>query len=299
MIKTGYLFDDPDSFGSENNKGPKCFDDAAPRRIAFVRDLATGVPLNPLKVLGVNKSGKVQIFDFGNPGPDLMPPPNGVSMPWLKPNFDGSNNITSLAAPILQIQKPFLKPGDTTDNNTTLNSNGTSGVDTRRWLQPVLADTTFNLIVAAGDSPARSNEDNGGLHNFVRFQENWQSVEGKFKTKISGAFMQVKKSAYATGSFTTALTTTNALEYAIEINNGKGTGYLPPNRQWGYDVALLSQSPDLFASKLVLTPPDLPDEYVREVGRDDKWVQTLLCAKKASDNNKAIDDNQRPSNCPS
>jgi hypothetical protein len=115
--------------------------------------------------------------------------------------------------------------------------------------------------------------------------------------------MQVKKSAYATGPFTTALSFDSELRYAIGINSGRGTGYIPPDRQWGYDVALLSQSPDLFAQKLVLTPPNLPDEYFREVGRGDNWVETLMCAKNYSDganDGYAIpDQKQRPSICKS
>jgi hypothetical protein len=139
-------------------------------------------------------------------------------------------------------------------------------------------DTTFNLIVAAGDNPAQPTVDNGGLNNLVRVIENWTSR----KIKLNGAFMQVKKSAYATG--------TNPPQ---TINN-------PPTRQWSYDVGLLFQSPDLFASKLAVTPPEPPDEYLREVSRGDTWVQTLLCAKETSTNNFAIEDKkQRPDICQS
>ncbi|MFO5527031.1 MAG: hypothetical protein ACLBM1_04225 [Cuspidothrix sp.] len=108
--------------------------------------------------------------------------------------------------------------------------------------------------------------------------------------------MQLRKSAYATGTFT-ATSSTN--QYAISNNSGRTAAYLPGPRSWGYDVGLLSQSPDQFASKLVLTPPDLPDEYFREVGRDDSWVKTLLCASNANDTTKfAIDADQRPSCTP-
>lgn len=142
--------------------------------------------------------------------------------------------------------------------------------------QPANKDTTFNLIVAAGDNPAQPTVDNGGLNNLVRVIENWTSS----KIKLNGAFMQVKKSAYATG--------TNPPQ---TVNN-------PPTRQWSYDVGLLFQSPDLFASKLAVTPPEPPDEYLREVGRDDTWVQTLLCAKETSTPNFAIEDpKQRPDIC--
>jgi Tfp pilus assembly protein PilX len=145
-------------------------------------------------------------------------------------------------------------------------------------------DTTFNLIIAAGDNPAKPTVDNGGLNNLVRVIENWTSR----KIKLNGAFMQVKKSAYATG--------TNPPQ---TLNN-------PPTRQWSYDVGLLFQSPDLFASKLAVTPPEPPDEYLREVSRGDTWVQTLLCARETSNpptnppTNFAItDQKQRPDSCQS
>ena len=144
--------------------------------------------------------------------------------------------------------------------------------------QPANNDTTFNLIIAAGDNPAKPTVDNGGLNNLVRVIENWTSR----KIKLNGAFMQVKKSAYATG--------TNPPQ---TLNN-------PPTRQWSYDVGLLFQSPDLFASKLAVTPSEPPDEYLREVSRGDTWLQTLLCAKETSTNNFAIrDQKQRPDSCQS
>ncbi|PPJ64925.1 hormogonium polysaccharide biosynthesis protein HpsA [Cuspidothrix issatschenkoi] len=290
-LKTGYIFDDPTT--------STCFDSAAPRRIALLRDVNTGIPISPMQVLGVDKSGSVAIFNFPSPGNNIMPTPNSTSIPWLKPVFDNSGNITSLSNPILQIQQPFHTPGSN-DNTTAINTKGTSGEDTRRWLQPALATTTFNLIAATGDSPARPTEDNGGLQNFVRLLENWQTTTADtgspFSIKISGAFMQLRKSAYATGTFT-ATSSTN--QYAISNNSGRTAAYLPGPRSWGYDVGLLSQSPDQFASKLVLTPPDLPDEYFREVGRDDSWVKTLLCASNANDTTKfAIDADQRPSCTP-
>ena len=147
-------------------------------------------------------------------------------------------------------------------------------------------DTTFNLIIAAGDNPAKPTVevDNGGINNLVRVIENWSGR----KIKLNGAFMQVKKSAYATG--------TNPPQ---TLNN-------PPTRQWSYDVGLLFQSPDLFASKLAVTPPEPPDEYLREVSRGDTWVQTLLCARETSNpptnppTNFAItDQKQRPDSCQS
>ena len=80
--------------------------------------------------------------------------------------------------------------------------------------------------------------------------------------------------------------------------------YTPPSRQWGFDVGLLSQIPDLFAQTFTLPPSNKPNEFFREVSRDDKWVKTLLCAKTINinpssgnislTNTNAISDDQRP-----
>jgi hypothetical protein len=54
--------------------------------------------------------------------------------------------------------------------------------------------------------------------------------------------------------------------------------FTPPIRNWGYDVGLVSQSPDLFTQRFT-TPPtkSTPDEFFREVPRNDLWVKTLMC----------------------
>ncbi|MHC5726085.1 MAG: hormogonium polysaccharide biosynthesis protein HpsA, partial [Nostoc sp.] len=195
-------------------------------------------------------------------------------------------------SPVLQIIIPFGSPGS--PNTTRIGPGSSQSPNHYNWLQ-VATSTTFNLVSASGDTPARSNEDNGGLHNFVRFIENWNSDDSTANATpaiISGSFIQFKRSAFATGPFTATLSGS----YPIVGNSGQAPFYIAPKRQWGYDVALLSQSPDLFAQKLVRIPDDLPNEYFREVGRDDTWVATLLCAKKTDGTTYAIDADQRPCN---
>ncbi|MEP6490563.1 hormogonium polysaccharide biosynthesis protein HpsA [Microcoleus vaginatus] len=68
---------------------------------------------------------------------------------------------------------------------------------------------------------------------------------------------------------------------SITINGnvvGRLPFFTPPKREWGFDVGLLSQPPDLFTRKFT-TPPSkfTPNEYFREVPRNDEWVQTLMC----------------------
>jgi hypothetical protein len=275
-IKTGFIGTNPDN-GWE----------ALPfKRLALKRDIDTTLPITPLTFYGKGSSNKLEEFPIGGATLANLVSPT-MLIPWLLPNSSG------VFEPVLQIQKPFATETDP-DNTTVISSTN----DTKNWLQPVLADTTFNLIVAAGDSPARPiTEDNGGLQNLTRFMENWASANGQKTANIFGSFMQIKKSAYATGTYNVNVEA-GSIVYPIANDSGATTGYLPPTRNWGYDVALLSQSPDRFASKLVLTSPDLPDEYFREVNKDDQWVQTLLCAKTTGLGiSYAIDKNQRPSTC--
>ncbi|MBE9037708.1 hormogonium polysaccharide biosynthesis protein HpsA [aff. Roholtiella sp. LEGE 12411] len=315
-----------------------------PRRVAFKRDtsgnlvLDGNTPKRPTP-LGIDGSGNVAEFPYsGTSFPRLA-----ASALWFRTTTTNSNPTTDNSSnqeppdnyllfadvptdanlqdqprliPILQINTPFGTPqngGDGTLKTTPLIGPDSSNKNyDNNWLQRA-TETTFNLAAAAGDTPARPTEDNGGLHNFVRFIENWNwapnadftggTVADAFKARISGSFIQFKRSAYATGPFSTSLTAD--YEYPIKGNNNRTPFYLAPTRQWGYDVGLLSQSPDLFAQKLVRTPDDLPDEYFREVGRDDKWVTTLLCAKDpkgtvvVSDDTYVIDQDQRPSSCQS
>jgi hypothetical protein len=58
----------------------------------------------------------------------------------------------------------------------------------------------------------------------------------------------------------------------------KAPFYQPPTRAWGYDVGLLKQTPDLFSRRIAIPEAGTPNEFFREVSRDDAWVQGLLCA---------------------
>jgi hypothetical protein len=145
--------------------------------------------------------------------------------------------------------------------------------DSITLLSSPAADTTYNAILVSGDTE-QCGTGKCGLEDYVRFPENWN---GK-TAKISGIFMQQKKSIYDT-SYTPNPT--------------------PPIRNWSYDVGILRQSPDLLAQKLIADTSDPPNEYFREVDRDDPWIQNLLCAKDNTNTSYIIDKNQRPSMCQS
>ena len=170
------------------------------------------------------------------------------------------------------------------------------------------------MVVGSNDTPSRAmgngiGDFNGGMQNLPRFLESWNS--GAISTTIQGSFIQFGRSAYSTAPYTPILDPTApqatsfdklrslfdkrpldpSLNTAVPMpfyitDNGSIPGkggrvpfFSPPSRQWGYDVGLLSQPPDLFTRKFT-TPPSkrTPDEYFREVSRDDEWVQALLCS---------------------
>lgn len=228
-----------------------------------------------------------------------------------------------LLVPMVQIQTPFGKPSTVplTFTGFPIGADQPSiPADGKNWLQ-VAKNETFNLVIAGGDTPATDTAPNGGLPNFVRLLENWQQSV----PRISGGLIQFKRSTYATAPFEQTRkdtqtnnakdlsrfgflidvsNTPNDLErpYRIKNSGGRSPFFMAPNnREWGFDVALLSQLPDLFSQRF--TSPSLdPDEFYREVGRDDDWVKTLLCAKQGTGTFAnlplAVNSPQyRPNNC--
>ncbi|MEH1862402.1 MAG: hormogonium polysaccharide biosynthesis protein HpsA [Nostoc sp.] len=246
-------------------------------------------------------------------------PGNTTTTAFTSSTKDGS--FQPLLEPVLQLQVTTTDPGDDDTAYATYPKivGSSSLVKNTRWLSKA-SETTFNLVVAAGDTPDRVNsisggstpttyEINGGLHNFVRFLENWNGVNAN----INGSFIQFKRSIYASAPFQ-VLVRPGPVNVAVTSGNpsipsstdninsiffrvlhserpgytsdstyitnpaGEAPYYMPPNRNWGFDVALLAQNPDLFAQRFVTPATDPPNEYFREVGRDDLWVKTLLCS---------------------
>ncbi|MEH2454794.1 hormogonium polysaccharide biosynthesis protein HpsA [Nostoc sp.] len=281
-----------------------------PRRVAFLRStsgITSGqltLTSNKPTIIGI-KGGKITSFPLSTFSSSSKPDDANNSL-WFRSSNSNNNppiltqttyasgtTAQPILSPVLQIQVAFSTSDEDAPPSGSNNLMGPGNQQGSYWMQWATA-TTFNLAAAGADTPARPTEDNGGLHNFVRFLENWNpSSSTAIAATINGSFIQRTRSAYATGPFVAYLTSSSA---AYPIANGGGLlpFYQPPNRQWGYDVALLSQSPDAFSQKLAITPNNKPNEYFREVGRDDTWVQTLLCAKKASDSSYAIDADQRP-----
>lgn len=298
-----------------------------PRRVAFLRDIANQLRFddNNLPIpIGI-RGGNVERFGSGSNAtqtgvPDPATNNNGLRFKTTDSTALPSTTATYTAtdrlfyenaptgttqpqlAPVLQIHVP--QTGDPGNSGPLTTTNNT------RWLSRA-QNTTFNLVVGAGDIPSRPNGDsNGGMQNLTRFLENWNpdspggNIPSTTDTNILGSFIQLSRSAYSTAPYTAVLNPTATSpsifgypgNYKIQNAQGKVPTFVAPNRLWGYDVGLLSQSPDLF-TQLFTTPTTQTnsDEFFREVGRNDPWVQTLLCAKKDdTPTENAVSNDQRP-----
>jgi hypothetical protein len=309
-------------------------DQRYPRRVAFLRDINNNLELNgglPTP-LGIDAGGRVQAYNYNatasappavdnalwfrttstpaNPsnlaGQDYG---NGTNRPLFLLRRPAGGTEQPLLVPVLQIHSPTGVP----TAGATLPPGTEAQGQNKTWMQkPIADDTTFNLIIAAGDSPSRDNgflgapgpEFNGGLPNFPVFLEDWRRTKGteagvngtEARNRISGSFIQIKRSAYATAPFLSVVnppppansifgypqtyrTDNNQLAASTKQNPlGRVPYYYPPNRQWGFDVGLLSQLPDLFSQQITTPSAGEPNKFYRELSRDDAWVKTLLCA---------------------
>ncbi len=322
-----------------------------PRRVAFQRNgsgnlvLVGGRPV----AWGVDSSSKVQLYS-GTSVPSNKP---GNTL-WFKTIKSGAINwgknnplfIQNQAAltgatpdehpllePVTQLQIATKNsPGDEA-SFLNLMSSSNNPVALTEWLPQAALNpsatgnegTTFNMIMAVGDNPSRppgASDDgdfNGGVANLPHFLENWKSNltnnnSPTTPSKISGSFIQLKRSSYATAPFVTvpiiddqdAYTRVadsrfgTKLSYRTGNSDGRVPYYEAPERQWGFDVGLLSQSPDLFSKEFAQSFSGEPNEYFREISRDDEWIETLLCGKPltpaedAIASTKAINDRIRP-----
>ncbi len=261
-------------------------------------------------------------YNLGDPRGLYLEDPNQAPPLGISQTFAANRQQQPRLVPVLQI------------HNTTANAGWSPYTNGRNdpfgffWLPRVpsaygTAGTSpqFNLLMAVGDTPARSDEFNGAVSNLPRFLENWFDVNGILN--ISGSFIQLKRSSYATAPFWHLIAKSNNLNnqsgnpslfdysqlYATNLNDGgRNNAYIAPLRRWGFDVGLLSQFPDLFSQRFTLPPTDAPNEYYREANRSDAWITALLCARSASTdpNNpladggrNAVPQNQRPAsaNC--
>ncbi|NET46483.1 MAG: hypothetical protein F6K15_33460 [Okeania sp. SIO2B3] len=242
-----------------------------------------------------------------------------------------------LVVPMLQIHSATGIPGNGVNAVFGGTGQNKQNSIQRQWLQVAAAgfsdasstrETMYNGAFVGRNTPSRSDtgETSGGLHNFLRTLEMWgdSQIGGNLAPRtisIRGNIIQSGQSEYATGPFlptdktgTTlagmfyqldgsnrAIYRWNAADQGYPYRGGAASQrapyYWPAQRSWGFDVGILYQLPDLFAQRLTTDSESTPDEYFREVGKDDEWVKVLLCAKDDGDN-FVVDESLRPDDCP-
>ncbi|MCG8367763.1 MAG: hormogonium polysaccharide biosynthesis protein HpsA [Pseudanabaenales cyanobacterium] len=244
------------------------------------------------------------------------------------PNFPPGLTITAVTAdgqplltPVLQTQYPNATP--LANNDPLQGIESQTLVESTNWLQqPSTGTTIYNMVMGAGDVPNRppfsatgfsgsqhQGDFNGGLPNLPRFLENWSKTNSVATAKIRGSLIQLQRSEFATSPYfqlgeqrtSGAYSVGGPFDYPQMYSTGSA-GRTPfftaPTRDWGFDVGLLSQIPDLLAQQFLAEPASEPNQYFREMSRGDDWIQTLLCAKTLDDNGDedgdAINSDQRP-----
>lgn len=129
--------------------------------------------------------------------------------------------------------------------------------------------TRVNALLIAGITPTRAGQTYGGLHNFPRLLEVWQNQP----LYISGGFFQLNFSTQATAPYDQdAWSPGDATDDSAVVL----AYYFPPQRIWGYDVALQYVSAAPIAERFV-TLGRPRNEYYRELPLNDEYITPLRC----------------------
>lgn len=146
---------------------------------------------------------------------------------------------------------------------------------------PWATDTFVNAALFSGIIPSRPGQPNGGLHNFPRFLEDWNNSGANLL--FSGSLMQLSFSNMATAPFQLNRwepdeipVPTNSVALATGDSPGAPQFYLPPDRRWGYDVALQLVQAAPVAQRL-LAVGNARSEFYSEPEADDPYIQQLRC----------------------
>jgi hypothetical protein len=149
------------------------------------------------------------------------------------------------------------------------------------------APTRVNAVLFNGIVPSRPRQSYGGLHNFPRLLEKWGEPDNRTTLAISGAFIQLNFSNYATAAYDqeawepeanpTTLTDDEAIRY-----------YSPPTRAWGYDVGL-QYAPAAPITRRFSNPGSFRSEFYTEPEANDPY----MCKLRNVVNDVLVPDNNQ------
>ncbi len=200
---------------------------------------------------------------------------------WIREDGSVSTNLSS-AAPIL-ISKDGAPVYCATVATTCLSSNiqqyGRESTAPQSFLPIVLSrvpNTTlpptssrFNFTAVGAIIPSRKYNAYGGFHNFPRLLENW----GSTNLYLSGAFIQLNFSNYATGLFDHDAWEPGSSPVLSEYF----PYYSPPTRAWGYDVGLQIAPAGPLAQRFIAPSNNYSESY-RSLSLNDPYIKKLRCA---------------------
>lgn len=200
------------------------------------------------------------------------------TLTWICENSQDprTSGARSCDSPVKVFRNGVVKhtPGTPTDytqyrafnqNRTSFNADPNTG---QAYAPATTApQTEINAVMISGIVPSRASQSNGGLVNFPRMHETWRSTN----LLIYGAMIQLNFSSYATAPWDheawepggTAPTPTENIRY-----------YYPPNRLWGYDVALQYAPAAPVARRMVIPAPGRTEIY-REPEANDPYICKL------------------------
>ena len=160
-------------------------------------------------------------------------------------------------------------------------------------LNLVTTPVQVNAVFISGLVPSRPRQGYGGLHNFPRTIQHWDSNANKKALIINGAFLQLNFSTAATGPYEH-----DAWEPGSTPDGDQDIGYyIAPTRRWGYDPGLLYYPPAA-ASRRFAVVGSPRSEYFRDLPADDPYITLLRCAEDKDGNPIFTDANIRGT-CPS
>jgi len=155
-------------------------------------------------------------------------------------------------------------------------------------------DNMINAVVISGISPSRVSQQNGGIVNFLRFNESWDTDPADGGTKkilrFAGSLYQLNFSSYA-GAFDQITWEPGE----VNANDNGEFYYKSPTLNYGYDPALLYVPAGPVARRFT-TPGRTRSEFYRELAVDDPYILNLRCAYKSGGITR-VDPNVNTSLC--
>jgi hypothetical protein len=197
-------------------------------------------------------SDRTSYLDQNRPDEDIA----GDGFDWVRSNPDDPTS------PIVVSRNgmPLITDG----SSTQLYSDEYAVTDFYRFQdnKPLInaSENRVNAMIISGLVPSRNDQAYGGMHNFPRFLENWRRLY------ISGGLLQLNFSNYATAPFDQDAWETDQDTTGDELIRY----YTPPNRLWGYDVALQYSPAGPIAARFI-TPRAIRSEFYTEPAADDQY----------------------------